>query len=78
MGISFRSTAMEVTEEIKRIAHCINETVSLNGAWFFQVKKDRNGALKLMEFAPRQFEHYGAISAYWSELCSADVIQCAR
>lgn len=59
MGISFRSTAVDVTEEIKRIAHCINETVSLSGAWFFQVKKDRNGALKLMEFAPRQSSTMG-------------------
>lgn len=59
MGISFRSTAVEVTEEIKRAAHCINETVSLNGAWFFQIKKDRNGKFKLMEFAPRQSSTMG-------------------
>lgn len=59
MGISFRSTEVEVTEEIKHIAQCISETVSLNGAWFFQVKKDRNGKFKLMEFAPRQSSTMG-------------------
>lgn len=59
MGISFRSTEVEVTEEIKRIAQCISETVSLNGAWFFQVKKDCNGRFKLMEFAPRQSSTMG-------------------
>ena len=59
MGISFRSTAVEVTEEIKHIAHRINETVSINGAWFFQVKKDRDGKFKLMEFAPRQSSTMG-------------------
>lgn len=59
MGISFRSTALELTQEIEQIAYCINETVSLNGAWFFQVKKDRNGQFKLMEFAPRQSSTMG-------------------
>jgi len=59
MGISFRSTAVETTVEIKRMAHCINETVALDGAWFFQVKKDRHGRFKLMEFAPRQSSTMG-------------------
>ena len=59
MGISFRSTAVQVTEEIKHIARCINETVLLDGAWFFQLKKDSNGAFKLMEFAPRQSSTMG-------------------
>lgn len=59
MGISFRSTEVEVTKEIERIAQCINETLPLNGAWFFQVKKDRNGRFKLMEFAPRQSSTMG-------------------
>ena len=52
MGISFRSTAVPVTEEIRRIAQAINDAVRLNGAWFFQVKKDRDGRYKLLEFAP--------------------------
>ncbi len=59
MGISFRSTAVTVTDEIGRIAQSINTAVSLNGAWFFQVKRDRNGRFKLMEFAPRQSSTMG-------------------
>lgn len=59
MGISFRSTALDATEEIEHIAHRINKTVSLNGAWFFQVKQDRAGKFKLMEFAPRQSSTMG-------------------
>ena len=59
MGISFRSTTVEVTDEIRHIAQGINETVSLNGAWFFQVKKDSRGRFKLMEFAPRQSSTMG-------------------
>ncbi len=59
MGISFRSTALEVTEEIGQIARSINDTVSLNGAWFFQVKRDTQGKFKLMEFAPRQSSTMG-------------------
>lgn len=59
MGISFRSTALDVTEEIKGIAHHINKAVALNGAWFFQVKRDRAGKFKLMEFAPRQSSTMG-------------------
>ena len=59
MGISFRSTAVEVTDEIRRIAQTINATVSLNGAWFFQVKQDRSGRFKLLEFAPRQSSTMG-------------------
>ena len=63
MGISFRSTAMAVTEEILQIAHTINNTVSLNGAWFFQIKKDLAGKFKLLEFAPRQSSTMGLYRA---------------
>lgn len=59
MGISFRSTAVEVTDEIRRIAQAINATVSLNGAWFFQIKQDHSGRFKLLEFAPRQSSTMG-------------------
>jgi hypothetical protein len=59
MGISFRSTAVVVTEDIRRIADCLNVTVSLNGAWFFQIKRDRTGQFKLLEFAPRQSSTMG-------------------
>ena len=59
MGISFRSTAIKTTDELAHIARVINDTVQLNGAWFFQVKKDLRGRYKLMEFAPRQSSTMG-------------------
>lgn len=59
MGISFRSTAVVLTEEIRQIAFSINSAVSLNGAWFFQIKKDVSNKFKLMEFAPRQSSTMG-------------------
>lgn len=59
MGISFRSTAMDVDDEINSIAHAINNKLALNGAWFFQIKRDRNGRYKLLEFAPRQSSTMG-------------------
>lgn len=59
IGISFRSTAISPDDEITRIAHAINNTLALNGAWFFQVKRDRYGHYKLLEFAPRQSSTMG-------------------
>ena len=35
------------------IAKKINNTLQLQGMWFFQVKEDENGTLALMEIAPR-------------------------
>ena len=59
MGISFRSTAVDVDDEISFIARSINDKLALNGAWFFQIKRDRNGMFKLLEFAPRQSSTMG-------------------
>jgi len=59
MGISFRSTAVEPTDVILDIARALNTTVLLNGAWFFQVKRDARGHWKLLEFAPRQSSTMG-------------------
>lgn len=59
MGISFRSSSVKVTEEILGIAQAINDTVSLNGAWFFQIKRDPQNRFKLLEFAPRQSSTMG-------------------
>lgn len=59
MGISFRSTAIEPDEEIMGIARAINNAVKLNGAWFFQIKRDRFRRYKLLEFAPRQSSTMG-------------------
>ncbi len=59
IGISFRSTAIALDDEITRIAHAINSAVRLDGAWFFQVKRDSHGRYKLLEFAPRQSSTMG-------------------
>lgn len=59
MGISFHSQAVPITEEIQYIADTINKTVKIRGTWFFQIKKDKNGKFKLMEFAVRQASTMG-------------------
>lgn len=43
------------------MAEFINDTIVMRGAWFFQVKRDRNGRLKLLEIAPR----IGGSSGLW-------------
>lgn len=53
-GISVNtSPAPELLEEVTQIANSINEEVALRGAWFFQVKKNQNDELSLLEFATR-------------------------
>lgn len=52
-GISVRSKIVPITKEIKAIAYDINKKLKFYGAWFFQVKLDKNNHPKLMEVAPR-------------------------
>jgi hypothetical protein len=54
MGITFHSERVEINPEIVHIAQTINKSLCLRGAWFFQLKKDKVGKLKLMEFSVRQ------------------------
>lgn len=42
-----------IQEEVLRIAKEINEQLLFNGLWFFQVKEDFNGKLKLLEICTR-------------------------
>src|SRR5690606_20587249 len=53
MGISFKSIEIELTKEIKLIAQRINDKLNFRGLWFFQLKEDRNGDLKLLEVSTR-------------------------
>jgi hypothetical protein len=55
MGISVNTRILvgEDKEEFKNIAHKINSTLCLRGAWFFQLRKDKYGVLKLLEVAGR-------------------------
>lgn len=54
MGITFHSERVEYSMEIEAIAYALNNKFVFSGAWFFQVKEDRAGKLKLMEFSVRQ------------------------
>jgi anti-anti-sigma regulatory factor len=51
-GISVNSKPYN-DEAINLIAKKINNSLKFRGAWFFQVKKDKNGKFKLMEIATR-------------------------
>jgi len=59
MGISFHSSSVALTEEIKVIAEAINKKFNIRGTWFFQVKKDSKGVFKFLEFAVRQASTMG-------------------
>ena len=52
-GISVNSKILKLDDEVQRIANSIINKIKLVGAWFFQLKKDKNGKLKLLEIAPR-------------------------
>lgn len=54
MGIAFRSTAALLTQEVQSIAEIINERLSFLGAWYFQLREDRQGRYKLLEISCRQ------------------------
>jgi ATP-grasp in the biosynthetic pathway with Ter operon len=51
-GISVNTTSVS-NPEFPRLATKINERMNMRGAWFFQLKEDRNGQLCLLEVAPR-------------------------
>lgn len=53
MGISFKSFEFEATDEIQRIAETINKKLNFRGLWFFQLKEDNKGRLKLLEVSTR-------------------------
>jgi hypothetical protein len=51
-GISVHSRPVE-DPIFQKLAEIINARLSLRGVWFFQVKEDRDGAMTLLEIAPR-------------------------
>lgn len=51
VSVGARTVADEV--EFTRIADVINSKMVLRGLWFFQVKEDENGRLKLLEISTR-------------------------
>lgn len=52
-GISVNATTIKTEQIINDIAKKINSKLSFDGAWFFQLKKDKNNKYKLLEIAPR-------------------------
>lgn len=54
MGITFHSERAKYNCEFEAIAKELNNRFQFRGAWFFQVKEDEFGYLKLMEFSVRQ------------------------
>lgn len=52
-GISVNTTFVEDQTKFQQIAEAINQQLSFRGAWFAQVKKDKNGELCLLEVAAR-------------------------
>lgn len=59
VGISYESESVPLSKEIEEIANEINKRVELRGAWFFQIKRDKAGNWKLLEFAARQSSTMG-------------------
>lgn len=53
MGISVNTTFATNQHEFQKYAEAINSKLRLRGAWFFQVKRNREGHLVLLEVAAR-------------------------
>lgn len=52
-GISVAGHTESVSDEIKSIAEKINSRLSFEGLWYFQLRANSNGKLKLMEISVR-------------------------
>lgn len=64
-GISVNTEPyVEDKEKIERIVHRINQKIRFRGAWFVQLKYDKNHQLKLLEVAAR----FGGSSALYRNL----------
>ena len=67
MGISFRSKSVVKKDQLRfiEIAEQINAKLEFRGLWFFQLKEDNKGTLKLLEISTRAsgtmgyFRHMG-------------------
>jgi len=55
-GISIQSTFVvdkELTQQFQAYAQTISQQLQMHGLWFYQMKLDTNGNLKLLEIGPR-------------------------
>jgi predicted ATP-grasp superfamily ATP-dependent carboligase len=53
MGISFNTSSVPLTDEIRGIAAVVNSRLSFSGLWYFQLKRDTSGKYKLLEVSCR-------------------------
>lgn len=53
IGQSFLSISVDDSKPFEQIASIINEKISFRGYWFVQLKRDKNGKLKLLELCTR-------------------------
>lgn len=53
MGIAVRSSLVPLDGAVRKIAEKINAELEFSGAWFFQLKKNKNDDYRLMEISPR-------------------------
>ena len=52
-GVSVAGKTMSPTSEINQIAYVINSRLHFIGLWYFQLRQDREGKLKLLEVSQR-------------------------
>lgn len=52
-GVSINTSFVEDQSEFEEIAKKINDIISFRGAWFYQVKRNKDGELCLLEIAAR-------------------------
>lgn len=52
-ALSFEQPAKQIEDLLKRIAVEINSLIDLRGPWYFQMKQNRAGDLKILEISPR-------------------------
>jgi carbamoyl-phosphate synthase large subunit len=86
-GISMHSKPVGavLNHTFREYATIISKCIDLRGAWFFQVKEDKNGILKLLEIAPRisgtmathrvMGINFPLLSIYESELTKIEISQ---
>ena len=53
IGQSFLSISVDDSKPFEQIALTINEKINFRGYWFIQLKRDKNGELKLLELCTR-------------------------
>ncbi len=53
MGIAVRSRIVDIPQEVLDVANKINNKLQFIGAWFFQIKKNKDGKYRLLEISPR-------------------------